>query len=119
MKQITLLFALQVLRRKSGFSHKKKWSGNSTTFFVYIMLLPWLVHSLFARGQNLTESFNNMSLNVKFCKKYNLRQARLSLKISWGFPEWNGNEWSKLLYFLLFKFYEKNLNFVISEYLRM
>ena len=31
--------------------------------------------SLSARGRNLTESFNNITLNIKFWKKYNLRES--------------------------------------------
>ena len=77
-------------------SHEKKLSGNSVTSFVYVMFLPWLVPSLFARGQNLAGSFNNISLNIKFWKKYNSKQLRLCFKIFQGVPEW-----SKLLYFSL------------------
>ena len=32
---------------------------------------------IFAREHNLTESFNNIRLNIKFLKNYNLRQSRL------------------------------------------
>ena len=41
----------------------------------------------------------DISLNVKFWKKYNLRSSRLCFKISQGVPEWNSNDWTKLLYF--------------------
>ena len=40
-------------------SHTKRKSVNDITSFVYVMFLPWLVPSLFTRGQNLAESFNN------------------------------------------------------------
>ena len=58
-------------------SHTKrmgKRSGNGVTSFVYVMFLSWLVPSLSARGQNLAGSFNNISLNIKFWKKCNLKQ---------------------------------------------
>ena len=43
--------------------------------------------------------YDNIRLNIMFREKYNLMQPRLSFKISKGVPEWNSNEWSKLLYF--------------------
>ena len=65
------------------------------------MFLPWLDPSLSAGGQNLTENFNNISLNVCFEifeRNKSLRQSRLCFEISRGVPEWNNNEWSKLLF---------------------
>ena len=58
--------------------------------------------------QNLAGSFNNISLNIKFWKKYNLRKPRLCFRISQGVPEWNSNEWSKLLYFYAVQILRRN-----------
>ena len=81
------------------------------------MFLPWLLPSLSARGQNLAGSFNNIGLNKKFWKKYNLKQPRSCFETSQGVPGWNSNEWSKLLYFSLLKFWEDNLAFIFWKYL--
>ena len=56
------------------------------------MLLPWPVRSLSERGQSLAGIFNNISLNIKFWKRYNLKQPRLCFKISQGVLEWNIND---------------------------
>ena len=55
-----------------------------------------------------------------FWKKYNLslRQPRLCFKISQGVTEWNSNELSKLLFFLLFKFEEENSMYMFWKYLK-
>ena len=48
--------------------------------------------SLSAKGQNLLELFNNLSCNIKFGKKYSLRQPTFGFKISQGAPEENSIE---------------------------
>ena len=61
---------------------RKETVWKRRNLFCLCYVLPWIVPSRFARGQNLTESFNNINLNVKFWKKYNLRQPRLCFKKS-------------------------------------
>ena len=81
---------------------------------VYVMFFPWQVPSL------STGSFSSIRLNIKFWTKYNLNQPILcfNFKISQGAPKWNSNEWSKLLYFSLLKFWVDNLVFIFWKYLK-
>ena len=59
------------------------------------------------RRQNLVESFNNISLNIRFWVKYNLRQPTFCFELFQYVPEFYSNAWSKLLYIWVFKFQKK------------
>ena len=60
------------------------WKYGVTSF----MLCSCLDYAQYLRKETKS-SFNNISLNINFWKKYNLKQPRLCFKISQGISEWN------------------------------